>query len=52
MSATRFRQNGLGMPSPYVFENNKATSVGARHASPVLFAVADIFFHPPTRPAR
>ncbi len=40
------RQEGLGMPSPYVVEN-KRSGVGARHASPVFRYQRAIFSHPP-----
>ncbi len=45
MSGIQFRQDGLGMPSPYVVEN-KRSSVGARHASTVFRAQRAIFSQP------
>ena len=45
MSGIHFRQDGLGMPSPYVVEN-KRSSVGARHASTVFRAQRVIFSQP------
>ena len=45
MLGIQFRQDGLGMPSPYVVEN-KRSSVGARHASTVFRAQRAIFSQP------
>ncbi len=45
MSGIQFRQDGLGMPSPYVVEN-KRSSVGVRHASTVFRAQRAIFSQP------
>ncbi len=45
---SQFRQDGLGMPSPYVVEN-KRSSVGARHASPLFRRCLGIFSQPLSR---